>query len=193
MHRLSSAFVLGFHGCDEAVGEKLLAGDKFKNSKNVYDWLGAGMYFWENNPRRGLEWAVERSKQPKSRIKDPFVVGAVIDLGFCLDLTTSEAAAKIKTAYDSLVKAYEKSGKPLPVNKDELRPELDCAVVNWLHYIREQDGAEAFQSVKGVFIEGNPIYPTAKFREKTHIQIAVREPKCIKGVFRVDADLLSVP
>uniref|UniRef100_E6PHU9 Uncharacterized protein n=1 Tax=mine drainage metagenome TaxID=410659 RepID=E6PHU9_9ZZZZ len=66
--------MLGFHGCDKSVGEALLAGEKFKQSANVYDWLGSGIYFWESDPRRGLEWAVERSKRPGgSRIKEPFV------------------------------------------------------------------------------------------------------------------------
>jgi hypothetical protein len=77
------------------------------------------------------------------------------------------------------------------VNK-KLRPELDCAVINWLHYIRKRDDEEPFDSVKGAFIEGDPIYASANFMQKTHIQIAVRNPKCIKGVFRVDDDLLSV-
>lgn len=150
------------------------------------------MYFWESDARRGLDWAVDRSKKARSRIKRPFVVGAVIDLGLCLDLTTSEAAVKIKTAYDSLVKTYGSAGRALPVN-EELRPEFDCAVINWLHYIRKRDREEPFDSVKGAFIEGDPIYPSANFKQKTHIQIAVRNPKCIKGIFRVDDDLLSMP
>jgi hypothetical protein len=45
-------------------------------------------------------------------------------------------------------------------------------------------------TIKGVFTEGLPVYPNAGFREKTHIQIAVRSPACIKGVFRVPADQL---
>lgn len=50
------AFVLGYHGCDRSVGEALLAGRKtFVGSKNEDDWLGHGVYFWENNPKRALE------------------------------------------------------------------------------------------------------------------------------------------
>ena len=40
-------------------------------------------------------------------------------------------------------------------------------------------------SVKGIFLEGAPPYPGSGFREKTHIQIAVCNLACIKGVFRV--------
>ena len=46
-------------------------------------------------------------------------------------------------------------------------------------------------SVKGVFVEGDPIYETAGFYEKTHIQICVRNADCIKGVFRVTDKFLD--
>lgn len=53
------AFVLGYHGCDKEVGEQILAGkaDFKTNEENTWDWLGHGIYFWENNPKRAKEWA----------------------------------------------------------------------------------------------------------------------------------------
>lgn len=36
---------------------------------------------------------------------------------------------------------------------------------------------------RGVFTEGGPIYPNAGFVEKTHIQICIINPNCIKGYF----------
>jgi hypothetical protein len=75
---------------------------------------------------------------------------------------------------------------PLPVNStDELRRNLDCAVIRRLHTILEAQNQPAIDTVKGVFTEGAPLYPGSGFREKTHIQVAVRNPACIKGVFRV--------
>jgi hypothetical protein len=36
----ASAFVLGYHGCDKAVGEKVLANQEhLRSSDNNYDWL----------------------------------------------------------------------------------------------------------------------------------------------------------
>jgi hypothetical protein len=46
MHRLASTFVLGYHGCDRVVGERLLRGTPFRPSDNEYDWLGPGIYFF---------------------------------------------------------------------------------------------------------------------------------------------------
>jgi hypothetical protein len=45
MHSLSTAFVLGYHGCDEEIGRHLLGNEPFQPSKNSYDWLGEGVYF----------------------------------------------------------------------------------------------------------------------------------------------------
>jgi hypothetical protein len=47
LHRLSSSFVLGFHGCDQSVADDLLNGKDFVPSANDWDWLGSGIYFWE--------------------------------------------------------------------------------------------------------------------------------------------------
>ena len=190
MHRLSASFVLGYHGCDVRVAEALLEGNAFKQSQNDYDWLGPGVYFWEANPQRGLDFAIEASARKKSSIRNPTVVGAVIDLGLCLDMTTLGAIEMVKVAYDSLKGTLEAAGKDLPTNgSDLLSRRLDCAVVRRIHSILEEE-ATSLDTVRGVFIEGSPIYPNAGFNEKTHTQIAVRNIRCIKGVFRVPEEQL---
>jgi hypothetical protein len=186
VHRLSSSFVLGYHGCDRYIGERLLGGADFRPSSNDYDWLGPGIYFWEANPRRGHEFAAETSKRNGSGIKNPYVIGAVIELGLCLDLTTSSGLEWVRIAYDSLLDVTTAADVELPTNSaDYLRRNLDCAVIRRLHTILEDQNLPPVDTLKGVFTEGQPIYPGSGFREKTHIQIAVRNPWCIKGVFRV--------
>lgn len=41
---------------------------------------------------------------------------------------------------------------------------------------------------RGVVVEGKRIYPNAGFHEKSHIQVCVRNLRCIKGYFRVLPD-----
>jgi len=65
VQRLSTIFVLGYHGCDRLVAEDLLLNKPFEPSENDYDWLGAGIYFWEANPSRGLAWAKELQRHRK--------------------------------------------------------------------------------------------------------------------------------
>ena len=181
MRRSSAGFVLGYHGCDAAVAQGLLAGKDFEISRNAYDWLGWGAYFWEGDSDRGLQWAdVMRSRG--APITTPAVVGAIIDLGLCLDITTQASLEVIKTAYTDLEAVVESRSETLVSNTDELRRERDCAVLNYLYASMPEP---KFQTVRGVFIEGPPLFPGAFIHARTHVQIAVRDLSCIKGVFRV--------
>jgi len=190
-----SAFVLGFHGCDESVGEKILAGeDHLTASDNKYDWLGEGIYFWENSPSRALHWAnfiKDNPKLFKGKITKPFVIGAIIDLGLCLDLTEANSLAFVKSAYTSLRGLYSMIEVPMPQNKrggnrdeDLVLRHLDCAVINHVHELREEGGLPAYDTVRGVFLEGEPLYEGGRIMEKTHIQVCVRDQRSIRGYFR---------
>ncbi|MGH9444695.1 MAG: hypothetical protein ACRD3O_03060 [Terriglobia bacterium] len=113
MHSLSTSFVLGYHGCDRETGERLLLNESFQASENDYDWLGSGIYFWEANPDRALAWAHERADRilkKEGRNVEPFVVGAVIDPGFCLDLVSSNGIQAIEEAYGSFRSIVAASG-----------------------------------------------------------------------------------
>lgn len=193
MHRLATTFVLGYHGCDRSVGEQLLKGTlTFSESDNSYDWLGPGMYFWEANPSRAIQFAQEKLKR-RDRVKSPFVIGAVIDLGLCLDLTTRDSVEELRFARESLERTLQQSGAESPVNGPETwRHNLDCAVIRRLHQIIKEDGLPPIDTVRGVFQEGDPIYPGSAFFERTHVQIAVRNRKCIKGIFRVQEPVKSI-
>lgn len=189
MRRSRTGLVLGYHGCDHDIAEKLLKGKPFALSKNDYDWLGAGAYFWENDPVRAYHWSVDaivrREKDAKGRRKPkPGVVGAVIDLGLCLDLTTQASLDVIRTAHDELMKVYAATGETAPENKGQLLRGLDCAVLNFLYQSMPEP---QFQTARGMFLEGKPLYPGALIQSKTHVQLAVRDLACIRGVFRVPA------
>lgn len=198
----SSAFVLGFHGCDESVGEKVLAGKSpLHPSQNDYDWLGHGIYFWENSAKRALDWAQFIHKKPglfKTKIAKPFVVGAIIDLGRCLDLTEARSLEIVKAGYSDMKAFFDalrdmvddsfempKNAPGHPGDEDLLKRNLDCAVINWVHTSREERKEPPFDSVRGAFPEGPPLYDGAGIRARTHIQISVRSPRSIRGYFRV--------
>ena len=141
--------------------------------------------------RPGIDFAREMMRRPASRIRRPFVVGAVISLGLCLDLTTAAGIARVSEVHAALLDMAERGEVTIPKMPSNplLRP-IDNAVIQMLHKIRRDRGETPIDTVKGVFIEGDPVYEGSGFYEKTHIQIAVCNPDCIKGVFRVaDAQL----
>ena len=192
----ASAFVLGFHGCDESIGERVLAGnDQLISSANSYDWLGHGIYFWENSPTRAKQWAellAKHSPSPRNRITKPFVIGAIIDLGNCLDLTEASSLAYVRRGYADMKFGFDTIGLSMPKNEpgtkddqDLLKRKLDCAVINYVHATRyDEENLRPFDSVRGAFSEGEPLYEGAGIMAKTHIQICVRKSSSIRGYFR---------
>jgi len=184
----SPGFALAYHGCDEEVGERILRNKEHVSpSENAHDWLGIGAYFWENSPARALQWAefVKRNPQHfKHRIQKPFVVGAILDLGNYLDLTDAESLKIVLSVHKVFQESMEQSGLPMPANapshggdEDLVKRFLDCAVINFVHVVRENQNMPSFDTVRGVFTEGKPLYPGAKIMSKTHVQICVREPE----------------
>ena len=160
-----------------------------KKSNNDYDWLGNGFYFRENNMLRAKQFAEEKQKRNPNKIKEPAVLGAFIDLGYCLDLLDSTYLSLLKEFYFLLIETYENLGKKIPMNEsvgdsfDLLLRNLDCAVIESVHTFNKNNDKQEFDSVRGVFWEGDDLYPNAGFKEKNHIQICVRNPNCIKGFF----------
>lgn len=179
------SFVIGFHGCRKDVGEAILAGDRshLTPSRQKWDWLGPGIYFWQGNPQRALEWATEKYEH------DAFVLGAILDLGRCLDLLDSSGLMQVRDAFLTLKALYDSVGFDLPENKggkDKLARILDCQVIKTLHSYREDKKLPPYDSLRAVFPEGDPLYDGAGFRDKNHIQICITPDAthCIKGYFR---------
>jgi hypothetical protein len=149
------------------------------------------MYFWEANPQRALEFATEKRSR-KHGIQRPFVIGVVVDLGLCLDLTSKDSLEDLKAAHESLIATIHADGGQAPVNGPaSWMRYLDCAVIRRLHEIIEDSGSPPIDTVRGIFQEGSPIYPGSAFLEKTHIQISVVNPDCIKAIFRVQGPVTN--
>ena len=205
MYSKHTGLILGFHGCDKSVRDKILNNreNNLKKSTNEYDWLGTGIYFWENDPKRAMQFAKETSKRNGSAIKESAVLGAVLDLGYCLDLMNTANISLLKEAHTTLIQVYENSNIDIPQNYNPkghnspfyLLRNLDCAVIETLHEVRKENNMSEFDSVRALFPEGEELYTNAGFRTKNHIQICVRNPNCIKGFFlprEIDTDWSTV-
>jgi len=186
-----SRFVVGYHGCDEETAKKALLGQEpLRPSKNDYDWLGNGIYFWEQGPKRAFDFACEEAQRAKSKIKTPYVIGAYIFLGDCFDLLDTKFTHLLKTAYPSFVAELEGLGHKVPENKKirrdgtKLFHNLDRAVIEYTVRLLYEVEKREIQTVRGVFWEGEEAFPGAQINEKSHIQIAVRDENCVLGYFR---------
>ena len=170
-----SRIVLAYHGCEAAFAEALIRGElrveDWQPIRNPYDWLGHGIYFWEFAPRRAMTWGGKGD-----------VVGAVIQLGLCLDLTDVYHTNMLRAEYKVVRQARRMQGVPLPRNKGKRR-DLDCLIINEFVKDNALDGI-TFQTVRCPFLEGRPAFPGSGIRRESHIQIAVRDRAAILGVFR---------
>ncbi len=183
--------VFGFHGCDKATGERVLAtqNEHLAASQNAHDWLGEGIYFWEWSPQRAEEFAEQAVRDPrltKGKIIDPFVLGAVIDLGRCCNLLDVAALKEVKEAHNFLVVTQKAAAAPMPQNKgtDRAARFLDQAVITTMHQVRDVCQLAPYDTVRGAFWEGADLYEGSSFAAKNHVQIAVRNRQCIKAYFR---------
>lgn len=201
MYDVKPNLVIGFHGCDTSVRDQLLCKpDSIIISKEPYNWLGHGMYFWENNYDRAMQWAEEKKKRGKINV--PAVIGAVLFLGYCCDFLDTKYIKMLQSCHQMMVAVNNFAQKNLPHNrdlphdrhKDKILRELDCATIEFMHReimdeahtdIKEKGYSDnkIFDSTRGVFTEGGPAFEGAGIFEKSHIQICIRNPNCIKGFF----------
>lgn len=188
--------IFGFHGCDRRVADSVLAGKaKLTASSNAYDWLGTGIYFWEHGPARAREWAKAQARRKGSKIKRPAVLGAVIQLGNCFDLLDVRLTTELATVARVLSHELAAQGRSLPENEsaspqdyDWLKRHRDCFVLNYSIPIISDVYRSPFHTVRGVFQEGEPAFEGAGVKLKSHIQVAVRDPRAIVGYFRPETD-----
>lgn len=174
--------IVGYHGCRKPFADDILLrrvpiGDWYM-SRNEYDWLGEGIYFWEHSPKRALRWAEEKFKGEAA------VLGAVVQLGACFDLLDEDIAALLGESFQAFKASFAAAGQPLPINRGREKKlrDLDCAVINDCIDQLAAHGV-IYDTVRGAFLEGEPVFEGTTISSETHIQIAVRNVDCILGAF----------
>src|SRR5436309_3544625 len=71
---VSHSLVIGYHGCDFPMAVQVIArGGDLKPSQNAWDWLGHGIYSWEDSYARAMRWAEAEMQRHRARIQRPVV------------------------------------------------------------------------------------------------------------------------
>ena len=177
--------VIAYHGCDAETATRLLGGEPFKKSQNDYDWLGEGIYFWEYGADRAMKFALDQ--QRRGKVTTPAIVGALIQLGRCFDLMDTRFTDELALAFKMVKTMYDQAGQLLPMNAgatpDKLLRRRDCSVFN-AYLTRLAERGSDYDTVRCGFVEGPPAFEGSGIRHQSHVQIAVRNPSCMVGVFR---------
>lgn len=198
--------VRGYHGTTLSRAQSIIANQQIQISRNDYDWLGHGAYFFQDGPLRAWKWAVEWVVRRHGG--QPAVISADISLEDCFDLLdianwnyllaahqvlSSTAAAPSQTS--PVVRNHTGRrfhiASPAPVSGRSGHNKLDCAVVKMAVNVRRR--RQRVQSVRGAFVEGQQLYNNSYFFDHSHVQIAVLEPNAIIPTSFVleDANALS--
>jgi hypothetical protein len=161
---------LGYHGTSELAARAIL-NEGFHSSDNDYDWLGRGIYFWQDGRARAWEWATQQHGQNGA------VIGAVIHLEDCIDLLDIGWEGVIGSAYRIMRANYRATHQLLPVQRGGAH-RRDCAVINNAVRSYASQG-KMIRSVRSAFQEGRPMYYRSSLFDRSHVQIAVRDQSVI--------------
>jgi hypothetical protein len=149
--------------------------DGFRASDNDYDWLGTGVYFFQDAPTRAKHWA--SAQHPNN----PAVVRARIELENCIDLLDINWMPPIKSIYHLFIEKYRRANLPLPTQNPSKSKahRLDCAFFNFASQVLSSQG-KTLASVRSVFVEGESIFPDSAIFDLAHVQIVVKDRSLIK-------------
>lgn len=166
--------VPGYHGTSRERAEQILS-DGFHPSRNAYDWLGHGVYFFERAPARALEWS-RKLVGPEQAC----VVAADVELRDCLDLTDLPGVAKLRPFFQLFVDIYGRD-YVAGLRQTEMARRFDCEVINWAcDQLEERYGP--IRVIREAFPEGLPFWSDPEGRlassgllDLSHVQLLVRD------------------
>lgn len=175
--------VVGFHGTSLARATSIVQRSSwFTPSRNDFDWLGHGVYFWEHAPLRAWEWA--RSKYAE-RTKIA-VLGAMIRLGRCFDLLEPANARLLERLHRQYGTAAEEAGE-LPRRNANAKKYLDCATMQYACQVFE-DEDRPLDTIRAVFVPSGRkerLWERSGLFHNAHIQLCVRNVDCVLGAWLV--------
>jgi hypothetical protein len=173
--------IYGYHGTSKTKAMNIQQ-NGFVASDNDYDWLGTGIYFFQDAPIRAKQWASQQHPE------DPAVIRALIRLDNCIDLFDITWQPLLKHIYNSFRERYRLINRPLPKQNPDSRSErlrqrskahrLDCAFFNFASEIVFSQG-QSVESIRATFMEGERLFPDSAVFDLAHVQIAVRNPALI--------------
>jgi hypothetical protein len=171
--------LVGYHGTNIESARQILQSG-FTPSRNNYDWLGKGVYFWQDAPYRAWNWASEHCENKGG---DPAVVRSLVKIGrdeFMDLLDYSQQPNWANCLGRTHQYLQQQTRFVLPPNKRAIKYHaLDRLVVDTLIEDILKPVNINILAVRACFQEGEEIYPGSAIYNKSHIQLAVRDTSSI--------------
>lgn len=169
--------VTGYHGTSKTAAQRILT-EGFVPSVNEWDWLGHGIYFWQDAPVRAYRWAEERLA---GTTEVAVVVAARIRLDGFFDLLDQRG---MKTLRGLATKFQNHSGR---LSNARGANRLDCAVFNFTTRVLSLLGVKV-DGYRAACVEGNRLTPGSPIYDLSHVQLVVISHKAILKSWMVPFD-----
>jgi hypothetical protein len=195
---------IGYHGTTLAAAVRILmrvdTNEYWLRSRNEYDWLGDGIYFFQDAPLRALLYAEKKASSQAG--EEPAIIAARFKLETCLDLLDVGATNYLRKIHEA---SSEADQPPLPSQRRisilhkprenivvgrgrstritlARRHLLDRVIVNRTVMAVQQKFRRKVDAVRCAFVDGRPPYPTSWLYDLAHVQVCVRSVrKCLIG------------
>ncbi len=165
---------IGYHGTTLSAAQSIVT-DGFLPSNSPWEWLGHGIYFWQDAPNRAREWA--RDWHARKGYEGPIaVVAARIDLHAFVDLL-DQVDMDLVSAYARkfeirMAQLGSRLKNKYPVHR------LDCAIFNFLTNVLSSRG-RAVRGYRAACVEGKAITTDSPIYDRSHLQLAVIDQDAI--------------
>ncbi len=162
------ANVRAYHAGDEHEIEKFIAGQPYMpSSYHSNNWLGNGLYFWENNPNKAEKWQIEKGK------------GAILECDIDTQnlLNLLEVSDSSDSFYEDAKTLSDKHQSKYSNNRSSQNFQLDCRIFN--EYQRKVVGQ--FSGVRMAFYMGESVSIDGNIYTGQHIQICLWDHTAIQN------------
>ena len=185
--------VSGYHGyLEERFND--YESKNFHLSTHNGNWLGTGLYFFQDAPLYARGWAkfIARKKLTSDKKNIQFkVMKARVNLDQCLCFCGKPAQSlflRIRKMYDTYL-----SKMGWNIENQETYHYLDNSIVETISQLAVDLGFEV-KSVRGAFPSGKDLSYSGLLKDMTHIQFTLRKGyfNLIQGIEIVDNDTLSL-
>lgn len=163
---LEPIIVTGYHGSTRKVAQQIVD-DDFVASLNDWDWLGHGVYFWQDAPERAYRWA-ERRILDLGLQEPAAVVAARIHLNGFVDMLDQRGM----TLLQDLARSYQRQHPSSSLANKSGANRLDCAVFNFATSMLSWLGV-GVAGYRAACVEGNALTPGSPIFDLSHVQLVV--------------------
>ena len=176
-------------GAQEDILATLQHGSGLKWSTEADDWLGHGIYFWED-PSWAEWWYVERWVE-RSDTRSGSILAAKIETGLLLDLGNRNDSKTFQEEANLALLSIQRWGRPPQNDPANLGFSLDCAVANSVQTALQGSGK---YGMRMPFFLGPSITKDGNFYANQHLQICLWNVEILQDARQLPAqpDRLSL-